>query len=231
MVKEIRAFIKQYLMNDPAYAELLRYVRKQDTNTYGSFLSHIIQTEERKVMMAMRTSFMNQGFSVDVLTYDGVMLRKDKKKLMDDNIRVAENDILSATQYNIKLLNKPFEYFEMSEEQKEHSEEIAPKVLKQDYLFKKAMFEKNSFYYNPTNSIITWDGKQLHQCSTDRATLRFVEYDFKHSDNIFFHHHLSIVFIHLKQEKIHKHLLNSFNVYYILYVVNIRKHMIMSYHG
>lgn len=182
MIEEIREFIKQYLMKDPAYAELLSYVRKQDNNTYGSFLSHILQTEERKVMMVMRTSFMNQGFSVDVLTYDGVMLRKGKKKLMEEHIRAAENDIITTTQYRVTLVNKPFVYFEKSEE--ESSEEIAPKVLKQDYLLKKAMFEENSFYYNPTNSIITWDGKQLHQCSTERASIRFVEYDFKHSDNI-----------------------------------------------
>jgi hypothetical protein len=184
MSVEIRNFIKKHLMNDAAYAELLTYVRKQDSNTYGSFLSHILQTEERRVMLSMRESFIKQGFSVDVLAYDGVMLRKNAREITSENLRNAENEILQQTHYSIKLLIKPFESFDISVDQKEETEEIAPKVLKSDYERKKIMFEEKTFYYIPTNSLMTWDGKQLHQCSIDQATIRFVEYDFKHSGNL-----------------------------------------------
>lgn len=184
MAVEIRNFIKKHLMPDQKYNELLAYVRKQDSNTYGSFLSHILQTEERRVMLSMRTSFMKQGFSVDVLAYDGLMLRKDGRDITSENIRIAENDILQQTQYAVKLLNKPFESYSISKEQKEETEEISPKVLKADYERKKIMFEENTFYYIPTNSLMTWDGKQLQQCSVEQATIRFVEFDFKHSGNL-----------------------------------------------
>ena len=184
MVVEIRNFIKKHLMRDDAYAELLAYVRKQDSNTYGSFLSHILQTEERRVMMAMRQSFIKQGFSVDVLAYDGVMLRRGGMEITAENLRIAESDIFQQTQYNVKLLNKPFESYEITKEQKEETEEVSPKVLKSDYERKKTMFEEHTFYYIPTNCIMTWDGKQLQQCSIEAATIRFVEYDFKHSNNM-----------------------------------------------
>jgi hypothetical protein len=183
MVLEIRNFIKKHLMKDKAYEELLAYVRKQDSNTYGSFLSHILQTEERRVMMAMRESFMKQGFSVDVLAYDGVMLRKDGREITSECLRIAESDIFQQTHYVIKLINKPFEAYDISKEQKEETDEISPKVLRTDYERTKVMFEETSFYYIPTNSIMTWDGKQLQQCSTEQAMIRFIEYDFKHSNN------------------------------------------------
>jgi hypothetical protein len=181
MVTEIRNFIKRHLMEDKNYEELLTYVRKQEANTYGAFLSHILQTEERKVMLAMRESFIRQGFSVDVLAYDGVMLRKGQQTLTAEHLRNAERDILQATHYNIKLVNKPFEFFEVTEEQKEESEEIAPKVLKVDYERKKVMFEESSFFFAPTCFIVHWNGKELIQYSQEQAMTVFVEYDFKHS--------------------------------------------------
>jgi hypothetical protein len=184
MVTEIRSFIKNYLMTDPIYAELLAYVRSKEANTYGSFLSHILQTEERKVMIAIRQSFMVQGFNVDVLTYDGVMVRKGVKRIAEENLRIAEEDIFHATRYRIQLLNKPFDFFKMDEYHTNESIEVAPKVLKRDYEAKKIQFEISSFYYNPTNTVITWDGKQLLQCSTEKAVLRFVEYDFNHSEHL-----------------------------------------------
>jgi hypothetical protein len=115
IVTEIRSFIKNYLMTDPIYAELLAYVRSKEANTYGSFLSHILQTEERKVMIAIRQSFMVQGFNVDVLTYDGVMVRKGVKRIAEENLRIAEEDIFHATRYRIQLLNKPFDFFKMDD--------------------------------------------------------------------------------------------------------------------
>jgi hypothetical protein len=183
MVTEIRSFTDRFLKKDEEYAELLVYVRKQDANTNGAFLSHILQTEERRVMMAMRESFMSQGFKVDVLAYDGVMIRKGIKELSEEHLHNAENHILATTQYRVKLMNKAFEYYDIPNEQHEETEEIAPKVIKADYERKKVMFEENNFYYLPTNSILSWDGKQISQYSVEQATIRFVEYDFKHGAN------------------------------------------------
>jgi hypothetical protein len=185
MVTEIRNFIKKYLMEDEKYKELLAYVRKQEANTYGSFLSHILQTEERKVMMALRESFINKGFSVDVLAYDGVMVRKGKNVIDEDVLRDVEAFIRTSTDYQITLVNKPFEYFEVTEEQKEDTEEVAPKVTKQDYERKKTMFEENHFYFSATNEIVEVSSEgTLNYEKIEHATIKYVAFDFKHSNNM-----------------------------------------------
>jgi hypothetical protein len=172
-------------MEDDSYKELLAYVRKQENNTYGSFLSHVLQTEERKVMMAMRQSFISQGYSVDVLAYDGVMLRKGKKPLEATALREAEDFIHRATNYRINLLIKPFEYFEVSEEQKEETEEVAPKVKKSDYDRNKTMFEESHFYFATTNEIVEVNpAGRLNFEKLEHAQVKYVAYDFKHSNNM-----------------------------------------------
>jgi hypothetical protein len=185
MSLEIRNFIKKHLMEDEAYRELLAYVRKQENNTYGSFLSHILQTEERKVMMAMRQSFLNQGFNVDVLAYDGVMLRKGKKPLEVSALREAEDFIHRATGYRINLLIKPFEFFEVTDDQKEETEEVAPKVKKVDYERNKTMFEDSHFYFATTNEIVeVAPTGRLNYEKLEHAQIKYVAYDFKHSNNM-----------------------------------------------
>jgi len=185
MITEIRNFIKKYLMEDKAYSELLAYVKKQDANTYGSFLSHILQTEERKVMMSMRQAFINQGRSVDVLAYDGVMIRKGKKALDSVVLREVEDFIFEHTTYKVALVIKPFECFEISEVQKEETEEVAPKVLRQDYERTKAMFEESHFYFSTTNQIvsISADGTLRYE-TIEHATIKYIAFDFKHSNNL-----------------------------------------------
>ena len=183
--KEIRNFIKKHLMEDEVYRDLLAYVRKQENNTYGSFLSHILQTEERKVMMAMRQYFMDQGFSVDVLAYDGVMIRKGKKALEETILRSAEEFIYRATGYRIDLIVKPFEFFEVTEDQKEETEEVAPKVKKVDYERNKTMFEDSHFYFSTTNEIVEVNPMgRLNYEKLEHAQIKYVAYDFKHSNNM-----------------------------------------------
>jgi hypothetical protein len=185
MVTEIRNFIKKHLMEDEKYKELLTYVRKQEANTYGSFLSHILQTEERKVMMALRQSFIDKGFSVDVLAYDGVMVRKGKNVIDEDVLRDVEVFIHTSTDYQITLVNKVFEFFEVTEEQKEDTEEVAPKVTKQDYERKKMMFEENHFYFSTTNEIVEVSSEgTLNYEKLEHAAIKYVAFDFEHSNNM-----------------------------------------------
>jgi phage/plasmid-associated DNA primase len=127
MVNEIQEFSNWHLVTDPQYKELVKAVathvqevkakhgscNEKKGNFDGSFLAQILQTEERKIMLAMRESFMSQGFNVDVLAYDGVMLRKGDIPLTDEHLRTAERAIFQATQYKVDLVNKPFEYYEI----------------------------------------------------------------------------------------------------------------------
>jgi len=189
MVREIRDFIKKHLMEDEVYRELLAHVRKQDGNTYGSFLSHILCTEERRAMFAMRRHFMNQGLSVDVLSYDGVMIDREdvvKKGVdVDLSLRGAEEAILRATAYRVELVVKPFEYFEITDAQKEETEEVSPKVKKVDYLRNKAMFEESHFYFSTTNEVVeVGPTGRLSYAKLEHAHTKYIDYNFQHSGMI-----------------------------------------------
>jgi hypothetical protein len=147
LAKEIRDFTKFLTIQD-GYKKLFDAVKHAD-NIYGTFLSYILQTEERTCMLQMKQSLETRGFSVDVLAYDGVMIRKQDNIHISDSILVdIEHDILQQCKYSVKLAIKPFSFYEITD-----SGEIAPKVLKSDYLEKKALFEQTYFYYSKENMI------------------------------------------------------------------------------
>jgi hypothetical protein len=146
MKKEVSAFSK-FLSGLPEYSELFEYAKTKD-NIYGSFLSYILQTEERKCMIAMKSYFEKAGWSVDVLCYDGVMIRKrDDTEADIDLLRNAEESIEVQTDYKVVLDYKAFSFYDVPEV----AEELVPNITKQQYNEMKAEFEKDHFYYYPTN--------------------------------------------------------------------------------
>jgi hypothetical protein len=176
---EVRAFVKNHLMEDKRYAALLEYIKKQDKNTAGSFIAQILQTEERKVMLAMRKALIAEGWSVDVLAYDGVMIRKDPKNTFDSSLlRRVETVIMEKTGYTIEVTNKKFECLEIPQED---DVEIALKVKKDMYNERKLEFEDNHFYFAPTNTIAEVDGEHIAFYEIPHAKTLFIKYDFVHS--------------------------------------------------
>lgn len=81
-------------------------------------------------MLAMKDTLENVGYSVDVLCYDGVMVRKDVDRPMSRNVlECVETKIEELTGYSVDLIIKPFSYFEMPE----ITEEIVPNVSRAEY--------------------------------------------------------------------------------------------------
>jgi len=148
MSVEIRGFAK-FLSTVPEYAQLWEFSSKQD-NKFGSFLSFILQTEERHCMLAMKSSLEKIGWSVDVLCYDGVMVRKtDKLELTMEMMSLVEKDILRETGYDVSILSKKFQSYEIPAVK----EEIVLGVPMDDYTKMKEEFEETHFYYVPGNCI------------------------------------------------------------------------------
>jgi hypothetical protein len=114
--KEIDDFTS-LLWDESKYAKLRNYCEKEKSNNpRGSFLSYIIQTEERKVMLTMRNALMNEGWSVDVLSYDGVMIRKNMNLVFGpDLLRRVEKAIVDEQQYDVKVTNKLFSKYEFTD--------------------------------------------------------------------------------------------------------------------
>lgn len=143
---EIHNFTK-FLLNQQEFADLRDAVKNED-NVYGSFLSYILQTIECDVMLTMKTALERFGWSVEVLAYDGVMVRKTESKNLEEHLRAVEAEIKEKTGFDLDLLVKPFEFFELPP----IKDEIVKGVLRDDYLQMKADFEMSHFYFAPTNT-------------------------------------------------------------------------------
>jgi hypothetical protein len=144
--EEVRGFSKKLFMTDE-YADLAKSV-KSKKNMYGSFLSFILQTEERHCMIAMKDHLESQGWSVDVLCYDGVMIRKREGITCD--LLSCELAVALKTGYTINLMTKEFSFFEMPSV----SEEVSKGVTLDAYKDMKREFEKNHFYHAPSDKFV-----------------------------------------------------------------------------
>lgn len=159
--KETRAFSK-HLSTLPQFADLFETC-KSEKNIYGSFLSFVLQSEERKCMLAMKTSFQKLGWKVDVLAYDGVMIRKENKPL--PNLKPIMDDITTSTGYLVTLVQKEFSFYDIPKT----SEELCPGVSKDAYNEMKIQFEMNNFYYMPSNEMVEVYGREMTRMSLDHA--------------------------------------------------------------
>jgi hypothetical protein len=166
------------IMNDPIYADLLQWVVKQGGNTVGSFLSYVLQTEERRVMMSLREQFMKRDRSVDVLAYDGVQVRMTDEPIPSTLLRQVEQDSLKQTGYSITLDKKPLTGYPIPEEKVN----VAPGITLDQYLEQKALFEENHFYYKPADSIAEYSNGELMFYEVNHAKRAMNEWDIKTSN-------------------------------------------------
>ena len=150
LATEVRARAKE-LSRTPKYAELFAAL-KHEKNQYGSFLAHVLQTEERHCMLAMRDALMTAGWQVDILAYDGVMIRRRKDAAvteeLTDAVCVAIKD---ATGYEVAVREKEQVGFDLPEAHEDAAESA--------YGDMKTRFEEDHFYFMPTNTV----------CATSRA--------------------------------------------------------------
>jgi len=175
---EVRNFVK-FLSTRDEYLDLWKYSKTQD-NIYGCFLSYILQTEERKCMVAMKTSFETQGWSVDVLCYDGVMIGKRDGLDLTEAMRSTERDILQDTGYHLSLVNKEFSSFDIPTV----TDEVALGVSRAAYEEMKASFEEKNFYYAPTNEYFQVKGSIISmRMSLEHAREYYsIDWRFSHSE-------------------------------------------------
>lgn len=140
----------QFLINKGDYSDLWDCIKKDDSpNRYGRFLSFILQTEERKCMLAMKEAFEKEGWSVDVLCYDGIMIRIRDGIDYLPSLKKAEEAILEKTGYRVSLSKKEMQFFEVPQ----LTEEVAKGITLDNYNTMKTEFERKHFYHIPTDQI------------------------------------------------------------------------------
>lgn len=165
---EINSFTAT-LMEHPEHQRLKEAcIKSKKGNLNGTFLSWILQTEERNVMLALSDSLGSQSRSVDAFCHDGVMVRKNDKEtaLSDDLIRNAEISILQKTGYSLRLLVKPWDIMPLAD---------AP-LIKEDedaYFQMKTRFESEHFWFVPTCSVCSKIDNQLQHFTKSEAIMNF----------------------------------------------------------
>jgi hypothetical protein len=157
--KECRGFVKMIVLSK-RHDELYQWCRTNKTNYLGSFISALLQTEERKCLTSIVSTLRSKGYSVDVLAYDGCMVRKDKSKPLHDGVlRDCERAVEKMTGYSIALKIKPMEDDVIPLEELESVSEFDD-----GYSEMKEQWEENHYYFRPTGTIVenTSDGGTIH---------------------------------------------------------------------
>jgi hypothetical protein len=178
--QDVRTFSKMVFNNDPEFKSLAAAV-KNEKNIYGSFLSYILQTEERRCMLALKKHLEDKGWSVDVLCYDGVMIRKreglacDKQLLADCSAAIKD-----VTGFCVSLTSKEFSSFELPS----LKEEVAKGVSLEAYQVMKEKFEMSHFYHPPSNKYVEVgdEGSLLFMEKEHAQTHLGSAWRFRHSD-------------------------------------------------
>lgn len=178
MAKEIRDFTKMLSTKEEytqlfaackTHKELKEWEKKVVTGIYGTFLSAILQTEERNCMLLMTHIFEQNGWSVDVFCYDGIMVRIRKDAYVSDIIPKCEAYILETLGYQINIINKPFITF-AEFEALTTSNDLYKGVSMTDYSTLKREFEMTNFYYAPTDEYCEYEtGKSPLHMSAKHA--------------------------------------------------------------
>ena len=164
MKKDIDKLYKK-LIESGLHNELHDYCVKQKRNVKGTFLSYILQTYERKCLEAMVEYFNKNNYTVDVLCYDGCMVRSTD--VSDEVLEGAEKAVKNATGFDIKLKIKPL--IGISDD-----ELNTGKTDDDDgYSEMKEEWEKDHFYFDPTNTIVKVKNGSMFHYGIEHATEAF----------------------------------------------------------
>ena len=106
--KEIKNLMNMCYVSYPQYHTL---VKKKD-NPLASLYALILQTEERKCILALDEYFKSVNRQVDILIHDGVEVRKlpNEIKFPEELLLGGENAIYNSTGHKIKLICKPYHH-------------------------------------------------------------------------------------------------------------------------
>ena len=81
--------------------------KRKDFNVNGSLTNIILCTLENEILLSSVQYLINAGFSVDVLVFDGCMIRKDENKTITDELLNGLSEyVFEKTGYDIKFVEK-----------------------------------------------------------------------------------------------------------------------------
>ena len=176
MYDEIRSFT-QALIKSKQHDKLYQYIKSLQKNTYGAFLSWVVQSEERKCLVAMIDYLTAAGLRVDVLAYDGCMTR-GTDNVTDDILRGCEEAVYDATNYRVQLKVKEM----VSLDDLEDAAAAEEKTRDEAYSEMKADWEREHFYFKPTGCIVEMKDGRLCHYKIEHAMEAFNMWQLKNED-------------------------------------------------
>lgn len=149
-------------------------------NPKASVLSVVLQTVERKLLLALDRCLSENGRQMDVLIHDGGLVRKaeGESAFPTSLLRVAEEAILAETGYIVHLVNKPIVHsYELTTEVVYVAEGVTVDAFRR----KKEEFERTHFYLRENGSVceVRPDGTLL-MMPVDHATRNMANLVFEH---------------------------------------------------
>jgi hypothetical protein len=138
--KEMDAIVSMCWVKHPQHH---RFVSRKDNPKFSLF-ALILQTEERKCLMAMDAYLTSVDRSMDVLIHDGGCVRKldDEEEFPEEHLRGMEDAVKDATGYGVRIVVKPFKHgFVLPEERAVASVDANAVVVDPEYAKMKEEFE------------------------------------------------------------------------------------------
>ena len=136
--------------------------RLKKKNRDGSFISYVIQREERHVAEAMLVFMDTKQVKVDALAYDGFAVRG---AVEDTLLREAEAHVKATLNYEIVLERKPWECIP--------DRELFDEGESEQYVALRTEFEKTHAYYRSGNSIVELSDRGFFNFALDHARVAF----------------------------------------------------------
>jgi hypothetical protein len=174
---EIRSFAT-FLATTDEWSDL--YSLTPSDNKLGSFLATALQNEERRCLLVMNEWMESHGWRVDVLAYDGFMVRRRPDTPVTPALLQSLSDaVQSSIGYKVVLTEKMMEGIDIPVPEPS-AIEIAPGVSVAAYNTMKAKFEENHFYLAGACKICAYDPEtnKIHQLSKEQAVESLIEWHF-----------------------------------------------------
>jgi hypothetical protein len=91
------------------HPEMFKFANKSKDNELGSLCSLVLQTIERKCLLALTEFLETRGFRVDVLIHDGCMVQRGPQDLSQDILIEAAAHVRKTQGYHMEIITKPMD--------------------------------------------------------------------------------------------------------------------------
>lgn len=149
-------------LNPEEFKKVKRY---KDYNKEGTMMNILLCKEEHSILMNSVQFMRQEGFNVDVLVFDGFMVRKDGKEISNDTLKNLQKYIKEKTDYNMEFVEKAMENtIDLSK----YADPVDDVELSSTYYKDKEEFEKTHLKLTHPSQYLTImdDGTKDTQCET-----------------------------------------------------------------